>query len=257
MAGLHFDLLSGFPELVHGFSDRAMGSVYPEEEGGRRRLAAALDIAPGALVSTRQVHRAEVLRVPGPLYGDWRGGHGADGLTTDVPGLYLLGYFADCVPILAYDPVRRAVGLAHAGWRGTLLRIAERLVSEMAAAWGTRPQDLVAGIGPAIGPCCYEVGAEVIAGVRERLPGGEALLAPGRPGHAFLNLWEANRQALLRAGVLPNRIQVLSLCTACHVGRFFSYRREGRLEGLFGAVIGVRDDAGRAPRTDGGTPDGG
>ncbi len=246
MTVLRFELLSGFSELIHGFSDRTLGSVHPEAAGGRLRLAAALGIDPGALMPTRQVHRDEVVRVPGPLYGNWQGGHGADGLTTDVGGLYLLGYFADCVPILAYDPLRRAVGLAHAGWRGTLLRIAERLVDEMVAAWGTRPRDLVVGIGPAIGPCCYEVGAEVIAGVREQLPGGDGLLAPGRPGHAFLDLWEANRQALLRAGVLPDKIQVLGLCTACNVERFFSYRREGRLEGLFGAVIGMREGAGRA-----------
>jgi len=138
------------------------------------------------------------------------------------------------------------VGLAHAGWRGTVLRIAERLIAEMALAWGTDPSDLVAAIGPAIGPCCYEVGADVIGEVRERLPAGDALLGRGRPGHAFLDLWQANREALLRAGVLPERIEVLGVCTACNVERFFSYRREGRLEGLFGAVVGVRGEDGSA-----------
>jgi YfiH family protein len=240
MALLYFDLLRSFPELIHGFSDRTLGSVYPEEAGGRLRLAEALGVPLGALVPTRQVHRSEVVRVPGPGYGNWSDSQGADGLITATPGRYLLGYFADCVPILAYDPVQRAVGLAHAGWRGTLLRIAEHLVTEMVAAWGARPEDLRVGIGPSIGPCCYEVGEEVITGVRERLPGGEALLRPGRPGHAFLDLWAANRQGLLRAGVLAGHVEVARTCTACQVERFFSYRREGRISGLFGAVIGLR-----------------
>jgi hypothetical protein len=240
MALLHIALLNGFPELVHGISERSLGSVYPEEHGGRLRLAEALGLDPRALVSTRQVHGDEIVRVPGPAYGQ----RGADGLTTNTPGRFLMGYFADCVPVLVYDPVRRAAGLAHAGWRGTVLRIAERLVAEMVLAWGSRPQDLVAGIGPAIGPCCYEVGAEVIERVRAQVPQADALLRPRRPGHALLDLWEANRQALLRAGLLPERVQVLGLCTACHVERFYSYRREGRLEGLFGAVIGLRNDVG-------------
>lgn len=241
MAALfRFASLQVFPELAHGLSDRSFGSVYPEADGGRMRLAAALGISPESLVPTRQVHRDRIVRVPGPHYACSRGQHPADGLTTDTPGLFLLGYFADCVPILAYDPVHRAVGLAHAGWRGTLLSIAGRLVEEMAAAWGTRPEDLVVGLGPSIGPCCYEVGEEVIAGVRANLPEPEALLRPGRPGHAYFDLWEANRRALVRAGVRLEQIETAGICTACHVERFFSYRREGRLNGLFGAVIGLR-----------------
>jgi YfiH family protein len=253
MALLRFGILQPFPELVHGISDRTMGSVYPEEEGGRLRLAQALGLAPGALVPTRQVHGDEIVLVPGPGYGCWHGQHGADGLITATPGLFLMGYFADCVPILAYDPVQRAAGLVHAGWRGTLLRIAERLVAEMGAAFGAQPQDLRVGIGPSIGPCCYEVGAEVIAGVQERLPGGETLLRPGRPGHAFLDLWAANRQGLLRAGVLAEHVEVSERCTSCQAERFFSYRREGRLNGLFGAVIGLRgsEDGGTGGQGDG------
>ena len=239
MALVAFDLLQPFPELVHGISDRTLGSVYPEEAGGRPRLAAALGVAPEALVSTRQVHGCAIVPVPAPP-GDGDEASGQDGLITAAPGVYLLGYFADCVPLLAYDPVRRAVGLAHAGWRGTLLRIAERLVAELTATFGVRPADLRVGIGPSIGPCCYEVGAEVIAPVREELPGGAELLRPGRPGHAWLDLWAANRQALLRAGVQPEHVEVAQVCTACHVERFFSYRREGGLNGLFGAVIGLR-----------------
>jgi YfiH family protein len=234
---LRFGVLQSFPELVHGLSDRHLGSVYPETEGGRPRLAAALGIPPGALVPTRQVHGCEIVRVPDPK---WDGTSGKDGLITATPGIYLMGYFADCVPILAYDPVRQAVGLAHAGWRGTLLRMAERLVESLGTAFGVQPENLRVGIGPSIGPCCYEVGAEVIAGVREHLPDGEALLRVGRLGHAFLDLWEANLQGLVRAGVQPEHVEVAGLCTSCHVERFFSYRREGRLNGLFAAVIGMR-----------------
>lgn len=242
-AGLfRFPLLSAFPNLVHGVSDRTLGSVFPEETEGRRRFATRLGVTENAFVPTRQVHGGEVVLVPGPRYGCRVRQGGVDGLITAVPGLFLLGFFADCVPILAYDPTGGAVGLAHAGWRGTLLGIAERLVQEMAAGLGTDPADLYVGLGPSIGPCCYEVGGEVLTGVRERIPDPEALLRPARPGHAYLDLWEANRRALLRAGVRPERIELAGLCTACRVERFFSYRREGERRGLFGATIGLRDE---------------
>ncbi len=237
---LHFAVFRGFPGLVHGISDRRFGSVHPPEDGGRQRLAEALGIAPDAFVSTRQVHMANVERVRARRDRPGQGPYGADGLITDVPGLYLLGYFGDCVPILAHDPIRRAVGLVHAGWRGTLLGITSRLVEHMREAFSTRPGDLYVGLGPSIGPCCYEVGAEVVEAVRKALPGGEELLRPGRPGHAFLDLWEANRALLLEAGVPAGQIEVAGVCTSCHVARYFSYRRDGRLDGLFGAAIGLR-----------------
>ena len=245
-----FANLAAFPGLIHGISDRSSGSVYAEKARGRQRLAEALGIAVDALVPTRQVHADEVVRVPGPRYGCWGGQRGADGLITATPGIFLLGFFADCVPILAYDPVRRAVGLVHAGWRGTLLGIAGRLVKEMVAAFCTRPQELVVGVGPSVGPCCYEVGAEVLD-VLQRLPGGDGLLRPGRPGHAYLDLWEANRQVLLHAGVPSVQIEVAGLCTACNVERFYSYRREGKLNGLFGAVVGLEAGSWRTEGRDG------
>jgi YfiH family protein len=237
-----FRLLASFPNLIHGISDRTYGSVFPDEAGGRQRFAEALGVAVNALVPTRQVHQNEVATVSGPQYDGQDEPRGADALITVVPGWCLLGFFADCVPILAFDPVRRAVGLAHAGWRGSILRITERLVEEMDRRVGTRSVDLYVGVGPSIGPCCYEVGEEVLSKVEERLPDRQGLLRPARPGHAYLDLWEANRRALLRAGVLPERIEVAGLCTACHVERFFSFRREGALRGLFGAAIGLRDE---------------
>ena len=244
MAGLfRFSNLSVFPELVHGVSGRDFGSVHAERAGGRKRLADALGIPLEALVPTRQVHGDEVVRVPGPAYGAWTGARGADGLVTATPGRFLLGFFADCVPILAYDPAHRAAGLAHAGWRGTLLGIAGRLVAEMAAAFSTRPGELVVGLGPSIGPCCYEVGAEVLAALGQ-VRAGDGLLRPSRPGHAYLDLWEANRRLLVQAGVPAARIELAGLCTACHVEQFYSYRAEGKLNGLVGAVIGVKSDVG-------------
>lgn len=236
-----FTLLSGFPALVHGISDRTFGSVYPEGAGGRQRLAQALEISPEALVPTRQVHGDRVIVVTGTEDPQGGPGLGVDGLVTGRPGLFLQGYFADCVPILAYDPRRGAVGLAHAGWRGTLFKIATRLVERLTTVYGTDPADLVVGLGPSIGPCCYEVGPEVVAGVRERLPQPGRLLRSTRSGHAYFDLWEANRELLVRAGVRRQQIELAGLCTACHVERFFSYRREGGLNGLFGAVIGLRD----------------
>jgi YfiH family protein len=235
---LRFRNLSAFAELVHGISDRSFGSVQRPDSPGRANLAAALGVPVQALVPTKQVHRAEVVLVPSAAYGRWEEGHGADALISCTPGVYLLGFFADCVPVLAYDPRQRAVGLAHAGWRGTLSGIARRLVEAMTAAFGTRPADLRVGLGPAIGPCCYEVG-EVVLAALNGWEDAQGLLRPGRPGHAYLDLWEANCRVLLAAGVLREHVEVARLCTACHPDRFFSFRGEGRLNGLFGAAIGL------------------
>jgi hypothetical protein len=240
-----FSQLAHFSELVHGISNRTMGSVYPPQEGGRQRLAAALGLSESTLFSTKQVHEVDILQVPSPAYGRWSNGRGADGLITATPGVCLMGYFADCVPLLAYDPVHRVAGLAHAGWRGTVQNIAGHLVEGMGRAFGCAPAGMYLGIGPAIGPCCYEVGEEVIARVQALFSTMPAdVLRPGRPGHACFDLWSANRRLLEQAGVPPEHIEVAGICTSCNVERYFSFRREGRLNGLFGAVIGVRAEVG-------------
>ena len=195
-----------------------------------------------------------------------------DGMMTNVPGVFLGIQTADCVPVLVADVRRRAVAAFHAGWRGTLARIVERGIGTMRLRYGSRPRDLVAAIGPSIGPCCYAVGEEVrhefesqfayarelfsevydSDPVRERYP--LLFLTARAPGHSnigpqiHLDLWQANRRQLLDAGVPARRITVIGECTACAglgtaSGRkYFSHRAESGFTGRMMAVIGVAND---------------
>ncbi|MCO6450676.1 MAG: peptidoglycan editing factor PgeF [Caldilineales bacterium] len=160
----------------------------------------------------------------------------ADGLVTKTAGIPLVQRFADCTPIFLYDPVRHACGIAHAGWQGTVNRCAEAAVQAMQRHFGSEPADLLGGIGPAIGPCCYEVGLEVADAIRQTQTDPDRLLRPGpRPASFYLDLWEANAVQLRDAGV--RQIEVAELCTSCHRDTFFSHRGDKGKSGRFGAFI--------------------
>ena len=165
-----------------------------------------------------------------------------DGIVTAEPDVYLSMRFGDCVPILLNDPVRRAVGLVHAGWRGTVQNVAVASVRAMSRHLGCSPPDIMALIGPSVGPCCYQVGAEVIRAVETGIENGRHCLHDRTHHHARFDLWEANRQQLVAAGV--GRVVVAGLCTACRTDRFFSYRAEQGRTGRFGVLIGYRADGG-------------
>lgn len=161
-----------------------------------------------------------------------------DALMTNTPGVPLLLRFADCVPILFFDPVHRAIAVAHAGWRGTVLKIATKTVEAMIDAFDTRPRDLIACIAPSIGPCCYRIGDDVIARVRETFDISEELLIPQVDGGVHLDLWQANAQQLRALGV--GQIEIANICTAHHTDDFYSWRAEKVNTGRFGAIISIR-----------------
>lgn len=243
-------------DVIHAISDRHGGVSAPpygslnlglhvgdDEQAvleNRRRFAHALNVDADALVVGEQVHGTTVAVVTAEQRG--RGAMdranalpGVDALVTDVPGVVLFGLFADCVPVLLYDPRRRVVGLAHAGWKGTVGRIAQRTVRMLADAFGTRPADCHAAIGPAIGPCCFEVGEEVADRFRAANP--ELVLeSTDRPR---VDLWEANACQLREAGIAPERISVARLCTRCLQAVFFSHRGDGGRTGRMAAAIGL------------------
>ena len=257
--------------LTHAFSTRAGGvsSVYggqalnlgwtkedaPEAvTENRRRLVE--EVAGGhdmRLVTARQVHSTEI-RVIREHEGPFETPEGrtlleADGLMTDVPG-WLLGVgTADCVPVLVADPLRRAVAAFHAGWRGTVKGIVEKGVAMMHEVYGSRPESLVAAVGPSIGPCCYAVGEEVQSRFRARYPYAEKLFRQGiptgqQPASIFLDLWEANRRQLLESGLAGERITMLRECTGCTREasgrrRYFSHRVEDGVTGRMLSVIGI------------------
>jgi YfiH family protein len=189
------------------------------------RLFRAYDLPPEA-VWCKQVHSDVVAHVDTPQLVE-----GADALITDTPGLPLCVIMADCVPVVVHDPVRGALGLAHAGWQGTVARIASATVRAMADRFGTDPADAVAAIGPSIGPDEYEVGDDVVQ--RARAAFGDNAPIVSRSGRTFFDLWAANAHDLRSAGV--ERIEVAGLSTARHLDEFYSWRA-GRDTGRFATV---------------------
>lgn len=218
---------------------RAVGDDPSAVEHNHARIYRALGISSSQVAQCHLVHSCVVHVITRQEGGRWLGP--ADGIATAQPGVMLSMCFADCVPILFHDPQRRAVGLVHAGWRGTLRNVAAAAVRAMTEELGCAARDITALIGPSIGPCCYEVGAEVVQAFTTVLPemAPSLLRRDGRRVH--LDLWQANHQQLLAAGV--GQVYDMALCTACLHDLFFSHRGDGGRTGRFGVVIGYRADA--------------
>jgi hypothetical protein len=196
-------------------------------------------------------------------------GWSADGLMTSEPGLLLGVKTADCIPILVADRKQRAVAAFHAGWRGTVERIVESGIGRMRLQFGSRPEDLIAAIGPGIGPCCYAVGEEVLSSFESQFAYARSLfrevydsdpvrkkypllfMTQRAPGHSqigpslHLNLIEANRRQLLAAGLKPRAIYIVGGCTSCHRELFFSHRGSEGHAGRMMSVIGIRPGTAR------------
>jgi YfiH family protein len=262
------------PWLVHGFSTRAggvseidgervlnLGAVEWDKredvEENKRRFHAALGADDLTLVSLHQIHSDVVRCIHSAPAKQSKG----DALATNRAGLLLGVRTADCSPVLVVDPKKRVVAAIHAGWRGTLARIVTKTIGQMQMEFGSRPQDLLAAIGPTIGGCCYEVGTEVASAFAAKFPnageffdelrtGDEPnplqwlnMMPPGHqppPNKVLLDLKKANRAQLLETGVCDENIFVTDLCTSCDVNRLFSYRKEGGSSGRLMGVIAIR-----------------
>lgn len=205
------------------------------------QVCGALDISPAQTVSCHLIHSADVLAVDPANRRRVMGQ--ADGLITATAGIYLSMRFGDCTPLIFFDPVRGAVGLTHAGWRGTMQNAAGATVRAMVEQLGCRAGDMIAVIGPAIGPCCYEVGPEVMDAAATAFSDSASLFVRrnGRMDRAYFNMWEANRRQLAAAGV--QQIIQSGLCTACRTDQFFSHRAEKGRTGRFGVIIGLQGNA--------------
>ena len=155
---------------------------------------------------------------------------------------------ADCVPILIGDPLTRSFAAVHAGWRGTLATVVMLGVKRLKEEYGAKPENLRVAIGASAGPCCYEVGTEVIDAFTNRFGSGADLFTTTRPGHALVDLLKANRDQLESAGVLPERIHIAPICTMCRTDLFFSYRKEKNLHGKVGRLMGVVGKGSAIPR---------
>ncbi len=255
VSGLRYYQFESIParRVLHGVFSRLGGVSQPPFDSlnlsmsvpdepdavieNRRRFYSVLNVDPATAVRTVQVHGARVAAVgPADVNVLQRA---TDGLVTATPGLPLVMAFADCTPIMLYDPVRGAVGIAHAGWRGTVAGVCQAAVQQMVDSLGCRPADICAAIGPAIGPCCYEVGPEVVRAMGKALGTTDGLFRPGNGDRPHLDQGAANELALRRAGV--EQVEQAELCTACRVDEFYSHRAEAGRTGRFGAIIMLRD----------------
>jgi polyphenol oxidase len=197
----------------------------------------ALGCKPDSIFDVWQVHSADVVcaRAPRPARESYRQ---ADIILTDRPDVTLFMRFADCVPILFHDPRKGVAGVAHAGWLGTLRDVATATVNSMREQYGSKPGDILACIGPSIGPDHYEVGADVILQVMQKFGDGSDQVLQSRNGKIHFDLWKANQILLERAGV--EQIEVAGICTACHTEDWYSHRAEKGRTGRFGALISLQ-----------------
>jgi hypothetical protein len=245
-----------------------IGAVNPQRLSARNGSKRALKSASSSswpMITLSQIHSDIIHRVDSIPRLTEKQLLSGDGLITATPGLLLAIQTADCLPVILVDTKRHAVGVLHAGWRGTVQRIVEKGVGEMNRHFGTRPRDLKAAIGPGIQGCCYEVGEEVRTKFESQFEYGASLfrevkesdpvrekypllfLTARAPGHSdlpkkiFLDLVEANRQQLLAAGVLKKNIEASPHCTNCRTDLLFSYRAEKGKTGRLMAVAGIRE----------------
>lgn len=208
-------------------------SVYAEF---RKEIAVSGEWKANQFVFPRQTHSDHIEVVDllngSPDIAD------TDALITNKTGIFVCVQTADCVPILLFDTQKKVVAAIHAGWRGTVSKIAQKTVKKMTETYNCNPDDLVAGIGPSIHMHAYEVGTEVIESVRTNFSNPEALLKPSmKPGHAYFDLWEANKILLTSAGIPEENIEIMGLCTYEHPELFYSARRDGADTGRMVSAI--------------------
>jgi YfiH family protein len=209
----------------------------------RQRFCNALKIDYTRIVTAQQVHKDHIAVVAEKDIGKGKEEYAkallnTDALITNLPNVPLMLFFADCVPVLIADPVRHVVGVSHAGWKGTVAKIAQKTVLAMQKNFGTRQSDCLVGIAPSIGPCCYEVDDVVVKQLQENFKDWRKLIT-SQKDHWLLDLWAANRFQLEEIGVLRNNIVTSGICTSCNENLFFSYRADKGHTGRIAAVISL------------------
>ena len=258
----YFPALSIGP-VIHGISTRNggcsaapyhslnlglhVGDCQSNVVKNRQLFCQALQVPMENVTTAEQVHGAAVAVIDAQHAG--RGAYSFDGslpatdaLITNVSGIPLLLFYADCVPIFIVDPKHWAIGVVHAGWKGTAEDIVGATLREMRRHYGSDPSSCLAGIGPSIGPCCYEVDEKIYRIWQQRFPIASQLLTPTDSGHWKLDLWRSNQYQLEQCGVLPGNIFLSSCCTSCHSSDYFSYRSEHGRTGRHGALIALQEN---------------
>lgn len=255
---LHFPLLEQTGIVREGFSTRlggvsegifstmnlsfTRGDKKEAVEENYHRIAAALGVSYERFVSSDQTHTTNVRRVYEQDAGNGitreREFFDVDGLVTDVPGLVLATFYADCVPLYFVDPVQKAIGLSHSGWRGTVNRMGQETIRVMEKEFGTKPENLYCAIGPSICQDCYEVSEDVAKEFEHAFPGHKKeLLIEKTDGKYQLNLWKANEIVLLDAGIQREKLEITDICTCCNPNLLFSHRASHGKRGNLGAFL--------------------
>ena len=248
--------------VEHGFSTRlggvsqgiyesmnlsfARGDETSTVEENFKRFCEQIHIDWEKIVSTDQTHTANVRVVT-----EADAGHGIrypkryfdiDGQVTNVPGLPLISYHADCVPLFFVDPVKKAIGLSHSGWKGTVQRIGANTVKAMIDNFGSDPKDIICAIGPSICQECYEVSEDVAQAFEKEFRVSDKLMYTNENGRYQLNLWEANYQVLIDAGILDEHITTTHWCTRCNSDLLWSHRKTGNDRGSLAAFLCLKKD---------------
>ncbi len=246
-----FPLLSAQKQIIHAITSRIAekeGNIFsmslkdPYGVSNREKVCKILSLPLENMVVSRQVHGKHVAVVS--IKDRGRGAltydtalPASDAMITNAIETPIMSLSGDCPIVGFFDPVKKAIGLAHAGWRGTVLEIASHTVHVMQKEFGCRPQDILAGIAPSIGPCCYQVREEVLDKVKTLSWGKKTIQI--RDNAYYLDLWQANTEQLLCAGLKAENIESSQICTACHPDRFFSYRMEGVNSGRCAFILSL------------------
>lgn len=245
----------GFSTRLGGVSEGCLSSMNlsftrgddPEKvRENFRRMGMAIGFETKDLVLSDQTHTTNVRLVTeadrGKGFDRERDYTDVDGLITDTPGLMLVTIYADCVPLYFVDPVHKAVGLSHSGWKGTVHRIGKVTLERMKEAFGTRPEDVQAAIGPSICQDCYEVSEDVAQAFMDEFADqlDDRLVYRKGNGKYQLNLWNANERILLEAGIRPEHLSITNICTCCNHELLFSHRASHGQRGNLAAFLGLK-----------------
>lgn len=256
-----FPAFDALPFVRHGFSTRlggvsegifaSMNLSFTRGDNPAavrenfRRFCTAAGMDDRQVVISAQEHHVQIRNVTADDRGRGvdreRGYSDIDGLLTDEPGVVLCTQYADCVPLLFVDPVKRVVGTSHSGWKGTVARIGAVTIERMAADYGCRREDILAGVAPSIGPCCFEVDEPVYLAFQQAGLLDTGCFEEKAGGKYHLNLWEINRRLLLEAGLSAEHVTVTDLCTRCRPDLFWSHRAAGAQRGSLAAFIALSD----------------
>lgn len=264
---LTYPVLSKIPFLRHGFSTKLGGvssdmfatmnlgsetSPYQDNpaniEENYRRIAKSIGFDVNSVVVSMQVHKTNILKVDKKDCGKGlfvtRDFDEIDGLITNQPGVTLVTKYADCVPLYFVDPVKKAIGLTHSGWRGTVKKIGKITVEEMQENYECDPKDIIAVVGPSICVDCYEIGGETIEEFKKAFPyyQEDKILIPKDNGKYLCDLWSANRSVLIEAGLLPENIHISGVCTSCNSDWLFSHRKTQGKRGSLAAFLTMTEN---------------